>query len=44
MIQEQNNPLILDGITSKPSLTSVFIMLDARFDRGRSDRTRRTTN
>lgn len=44
MIQEQNNPLTLNDITSKPSLTSIFIMLDAQFGTGKSDRIERAAN
>lgn len=44
MIQEQNNPLMLNDITSKPSLTSISVMLDAEFGTGKSHRTKRGAN
>jgi len=44
MIQEQTSPLMLNDITSMPSLTSIFIMLNAQFGSGKSDRTRRAAN
>lgn len=44
MTQEQNNPLTLNDITSKPSLTSIFMVLDVQFSTGKSDRIERAAN